>query len=137
MGGDPRVDPPFPEKRGLVLIDPPFEQEEEFARLVAAIAELNRRFRAGIVAAWYPVKHRAPVRDFHDALRATGVRDMVAAEMWLREPTDPRRLNGSGLLVVNPHFGFEAAAQAVLDDLLARLGAEAGAGVAITRVAAE
>ncbi len=128
---------PFPEKRGLVLIDPPFEQEEEFARLVAAIAELNRRFRAGIVAAWYPVKHRAPVRDFHDALRATGVRDMVAAEMWLREPTDPRRLNGSGLLVVNPHFGFEAAAQAVLDDLLARLGAEAGAGVAITRVAAE
>ncbi len=128
---------PFPEKRGLVLIDPPFEREDEFTRLVGAIAELNRRFRAGIVAAWYPVKHRAPVRDFHDALRATGVRDMVAAEMWLREPTDPRRLNGSGLLVVNPPFGFEASAQAVLAELLARLGAEAGAGVAVTRVAAE
>jgi 23S rRNA (adenine2030-N6)-methyltransferase len=128
---------PFPEKRGLVLIDPPFEQEEEFARLVAAIAEVNRRFRAGIVAAWYPVKHRAPVRDFHDALRATGVRDIVAAELWLREPTDPRRLNGSGLLVVNPPFGFEAAAQQVLAALLARLGHEAGAGVAVSRVAPE
>jgi len=128
---------PFPEKRGLVLIDPPFEQEAEFARLVDAIAEVNRRFRAGMVAAWYPVKHRAPVRDFHDALRATGVRDMVAAEMWLREPTDPRRLNGSGLLVVNPPFGFEAAAAAVLSALLPLLGAEPGAGWALTRVAAE
>lgn len=128
---------PFPEKRGLVLVDPPFEQEEEFARLVAAIADVNRRFRAGIVAAWHPVKHRAPVRDFHDALRATGVRDMVAAEMWLREPTDARRLNGSGLLVVNPPFGFEAAAQAVLAAMLPLLGPEPGAGVAVTRVAAE
>jgi 23S rRNA (adenine2030-N6)-methyltransferase len=128
---------PFAEKRGLVLMDPPFEQEAEFTRLVAAIAEVNRRFRAGIVAAWYPVKHRAPVRDFHDALRAAGVRDMVAAEMWLREPTDPRRLNGSGLLVVNPPFGFEAAATAVLSALLPLLGPEPGAGVAVVRVAPE
>jgi 23S rRNA (adenine2030-N6)-methyltransferase len=128
---------PFPEKRGLVLIDPPFEQEAEFARLVGAVAEVNRRFRAGIVAAWYPVKHRAPVRDFHDALRATGVRDMVAAELWLREPTDPRRLNGSGLLVVNPPFGFEPAAEAVLSALLPLLGVEPGAGVAVSRVAPE
>jgi 23S rRNA (adenine2030-N6)-methyltransferase len=128
---------PFPEKRGLVLIDPPFEQEEEFARLVRAVAEVNRRFRAGIVAAWYPVKHRAPVRDFHDALRATGVRDMVAAELWLREPTDPRRLNGSGLLVVNPPFGFEAAVESVLAALLPLLDADPGAGVAVSRVAPE
>jgi 23S rRNA (adenine2030-N6)-methyltransferase len=83
------------------------------------------------------VKHRAPVRDFHDALRASGVRDILAAELWLREPTDPRRLNGSGLVVVNPPFGFEAAAQAVLDALLAALGGEAGAGVAVSRVAPE
>ena len=83
------------------------------------------------------MKHRAPVRDFHDALRATGVRDMVAAELWLREPTDPRRLNGSGLLVVNPPFGFETAAEAVLGALLPLLGAEPGAGMALTRVAAE
>ncbi|CAH0304286.1 23S rRNA (adenine(2030)-N(6))-methyltransferase RlmJ [Roseomonas sp. CECT 9278] len=128
---------PFPEKRGLVLIDPPFEQEEEFARLVAAIAEVNRRFRAGIVAAWYPVKHRAPVRDFHDALRATGVRDIVAAELWLREPTDPRRLNGSGLLVVNPPFGFVPAAEALLSALLPLLGTEPGAGLSLTQVTPE
>jgi 23S rRNA (adenine2030-N6)-methyltransferase len=128
---------PFPEKRGLVLMDPPFEQEEEFARLVAAIAGLNRRFRAAIVAAWYPVKHRAPVRDFHDALRASGLRDVLAAEMWLREPTDPRRLNGSGLLVVNPPFGFEAAAADILAALTRALASEPGAGSAVTTVVPE
>ncbi len=128
---------PFPERRGLVLMDPPFEREDEFARLAEAIIELNRRFRAAIVAAWYPVKHRAPVRDFHDALQASPVRDVVAAEMWLREPTDPRRLNGSGLLVVNPPYGFEAAAEAVLSALLAALETEPGAGVAVTRVVGE
>lgn len=128
---------PFPEKRGLVLLDPPFEQEAEFARLVEALVELNRRFRAGILAAWYPVKHRAPVRDFHDAVRAAGLRDVVAAEMWLREPTDPRRLNGSGLLVVNPPFGFEAAALPLLSSLLAALETEPGAGTAVTRICPE
>lgn len=128
---------PFPERRGLVLMDPPFEQEEEFGRLVDAITEVQRRFRAGIVAAWYPVKHRAPVRDFHDALRAAGVRDAIAAELWLREPTDPRRLNGSGLLVVNAPFGFFEAAQGVLDALLAALESEPGAGIGVTRVTDE
>jgi len=128
---------PFAEKRGLVLMDPPFEQEEEFARLAAALAELNRRFRAGILAAWYPVKHRAPVRDFHDALRAAGIRDVVAAELWLREPTDPRRLNGSGLLVVNPPYGFEASAGPLLSALLAMLETGPGAGLAVTRIAPE
>jgi 23S rRNA (adenine2030-N6)-methyltransferase len=128
---------PFPEKRGLVLIDPPFEQEGEFERLAGAIALLRRRFRAAILAAWYPVKHRAPVRDFHDALRAGGVRDLLACEMWLREPTDPRRLNGSGLLVANPPFGFEARAAGLLGALLPRLEPEPGAGVAVTRVAPE
>jgi 23S rRNA (adenine2030-N6)-methyltransferase len=128
---------PFPERRGLVLLDPPFEQEQEFTRLAEAIIEVNRRFRAAVIAAWYPVKHRAPVRDFHDALRASAVRDVLAAELWLREPTDPRRLNGSGLLVVNPPFGFEAAAGEILAALLAAWETEAGAGVSVLRVAPE
>lgn len=128
---------PFPERRGLVLMDPPFEQDAEFERLAEAITALQHRFRAGIVAAWYPVKHRAPVRDFHDALRTAGVRDAIAAELWLREPTDARRLNGSGLLVVNAPYGFEAAARAVLDALLPMLANEAGAGASVTRVTEE
>ena len=50
--------------------------------LICQLLELHRRFRAGILAAWYPVKHRTPVRDFHDALREAGVRDAIAAELF-------------------------------------------------------
>ena len=129
---------PFPEKRGLVLIDPPFEQPGEYERMTAALAEVSRRARGLIVAAWYPVKGRAPVRAFHTALREAGVRDILAAELNLREPTDAARLNGCGLVVVNPPFGFEAAAEAILAALHARLSdGEPGAGWALTRLADE
>ncbi|WP_137180698.1 23S rRNA (adenine(2030)-N(6))-methyltransferase RlmJ [Roseomonas sp. AR75] len=129
---------PFPERRGLVLIDPPFEQEGEFDRLAGAIVTLRHRFRAAIVAAWYPIKHRAPVRAFHAALRDADVPDCLACELALREPTDPARLNGCGLLVANPPFGFADQAQAILDALLARLGrGEDGATAAVTRITGE
>lgn len=129
---------PFPERRGLVLMDPPFEKPGEFDRLAEGLALVARRFRGAVQAAWYPVKHRAPVRAFHAAVGAAGVRDVVAAELWLREPIDPGRLNGCGLLVANPPWGFEAEAGAVLAALLDRLGAgEPGQGWAVTRVAEE
>ena len=129
---------PFPERRGLVLLDPPFEQEGEFDRLAQGIAELRRRFRAAIVAAWYPVKHRAPVRAFHAALRDRNVADCIAAELTLRAPTDPARLNGCGLLVANPPFGFEAEAGAILAALLAALArGEDGAAAGVARITAE
>ena len=129
---------PFPERRGLVLLDPPFEQEGEFDRLAQGIALVRHRFRAGIVAAWYPVKHRAPVRAFHLALRDAGVPDCLAAELVLREPTDPTRLNGCGLLVANAPFGFEDQARAILASLLARLGrGEPGAAATLARVTEE
>jgi 23S rRNA (adenine2030-N6)-methyltransferase len=129
---------PFPERRGLVLIDPPFEQEGEFDRLAAALARLRHRFRAGILAAWYPIKHRAPVRAFHAALRDGAVPDCLACELTLREPTDPTRLNGCGLLVANPPYGFETGAVAILDALLAALGTgEDGASATLTRITAE
>lgn len=129
---------PFPERRGLVLIDPPFEVPGEFGRLAEGLALVARRFRGAVQAAWYPVKHRAPVRAFHAEVQAAGLRDVVAAELWLREPTDPGRLNGCGLLVANSPWGFEAEAGAVLAALLERLGAgEPGQGWAVTRVAEE
>ncbi|MFC7475347.1 23S rRNA (adenine(2030)-N(6))-methyltransferase RlmJ [Dankookia sp. GCM10030260] len=129
---------PFPEKRGLVLVDPPFEQEGEFERLAQGIALVSHRFRGAIQACWYPLKHRAPVRAFHTALQDAGLRDLVAAEIWLREPTDPQRLNGCGLLVANPPWKFEAEGGAILAALLDKLGDdEPGQGWAMTRVAAE
>lgn len=129
---------PFPERRGLVLLDPPFEAPGEFERLAATLAAVNRRARGLVLAAWYPVKGRAAARAFHAALAGSGMRDILAAELHLREPTDAARLNGCGLAVVNPPFGFAAAARDILAALRARLAeGEAGAGLDVIRLADE
>jgi 23S rRNA (adenine2030-N6)-methyltransferase len=129
---------PPAERRGLVLIDPPYENPEEFDRVVNGIETAQARFPGGILAAWYPIKHRAPVRAFHAALRQTGVRDIVTAEFLRRAPLDPARLNGCGLLVINPPWRFETDAPPILGALLAGLGTgEPGAGFAVERLADE
>ena len=114
--------PPPGAKRGLVLIDPPYEVPGEHTRVAEAFATVARRFPTGIVAAWYPIKHRAPVRTLHEAVRLAGIRDVVAAELWLREPTDPARLNGNGLLVRNPPFRWEEEWPELLEALLGPVG---------------
>jgi len=124
---------PPPERRALILIDPPYERDDEFWRLTASLAAAHAKFPSGVFAAWFPIKHRAPVRDFFAGLKLTKIRDVTAASLWLREPIDPTRLNGCGLLIINPPFGFEAAALPILQALADSLG-EAGAGCAYERL---
>jgi 23S rRNA (adenine2030-N6)-methyltransferase len=122
---------PPPEKRALVLIDPPFEQPQEFLMLSESLLAAYEKFKAGVYVVWYPIKHRAPVRDFFAGLKLTKLRDVVNAEFLLREPQDPTRLNGCGVLVVNPPFGFEAEALPMLQAFVDVLG---GAGCAVERL---
>ena len=115
------------ERRALVLIDPPYEAPDEFARMTAALHQGCIRFPSGIFAVWYPIKHRAPARAFHAAIAEAGFRDVVAAELLLREPIDPDRLNGCGLVVVNPPWRFMEEAEAILASLAAILAPDEGA----------
>jgi 23S rRNA (adenine2030-N6)-methyltransferase len=129
---------PPAERRGLVFIDPPYEQPGEFARLGAGLRAGHARFPTGVFVAWYPIKHRAPVRAFHADLAASGLRDIVIAELLLREPADPARLNGCGLAVINPPWRFEDEASPLLDALRARLGnGEPGEGLVLERLVDE
>jgi 23S rRNA (adenine2030-N6)-methyltransferase len=126
---------PPAEKRGLVLIDPPYEEQQEFSRLALGLTLARSRFGTGVLAAWYPIKHRAREREFFHAL---ALRDVISAEFLLRAPLDPARLNGCGLLIVNPPYRFEQDAQAILDALLERLGhRERGEAASVTRLADE
>ena len=125
---------PPKQTRGLVLIDPPYEAPDDLGRVLAGLQDGATRFNHGVYAAWYPIKHRSPVTTFHESVRLSGLRDVVAAELLLRAPTDPQRLNGCGLLVRNPPYGFEPAASAILASLLSRLGGEAGKGTDIIRL---
>jgi 23S rRNA (adenine2030-N6)-methyltransferase len=129
---------PPPERRGLVLIDPPYEAPDEFETLARALAGAHARFATGVFVAWYPIKDRAAARALHGAMRASGMRDVVAAEFCLREPLDAARLNGCGLLVVNPPWRFEEEVGPILAALLERLGTgEAGASATIVRLSDE
>ncbi len=129
---------PPPERRALALIDPPYERPDEFEQVVAGLAAAVARFPSAVLAAWHPVKHRAPVRAFHAALVQSGLRDVVSVELHLREPLDPARLNGCGLVVVNPPWRFEQEAEPILAALLARLGdREPGEGFSVTRLVDE
>ena len=129
---------PPKERRALVLIDPPYEREDEFEAVLAGLKTGLARLRGGVFAAWYPIKHRTPVREFFEAVQASGIRDVIAAEIFLREPVDPARLNGCGLLVANPPYLAMEQWPAILDGLLGALGdREAGEGSTLVRLVDE
>jgi 23S rRNA (adenine2030-N6)-methyltransferase len=129
---------PPKERRGLVLIDPPYEDHDEFALVARGLATGHAHFTNGVFVAWYPIKQRAPVRQFLSDMQQSGIRDIVSAELCLREPVDAARLNGCGLLVVNPPYRFEQEVQPILAALLDRLGnREPDECAAITRIVDE
>ncbi len=129
---------PPKERRGLVLIDPPFEDPQEFATLAHGLATGWQRFRTGVFASWYPIKQRAPARQFLADMQQSGVRDIVIADLCLREPVDAARLNGCGMLVVNPPYRFEQEVPAILTALLDRLGdGEPGQATTVRRIVDE
>jgi 23S rRNA (adenine2030-N6)-methyltransferase len=105
---------PPKEKRGLVLVDPPFEVEGEFERLVEELVKAHKRFPAGVYALWYPLKDRHERDAFLGALAATGIPKLLRIEVSVRAPAMPARLFGTGMIVVNPPFTLAAELQVLL-----------------------
>lgn len=118
---------PPKERRGLVLIDPPFEQPGEFERLVQALRDAVERFATGTVVLWYPIKDAAVVRQFVDSIAALRLEKVLRIELMLRAPRNTDLLNGSGLIVLNPPFTLADDLAVVLPDLVRRLGQGTGA----------
>jgi 23S rRNA (adenine2030-N6)-methyltransferase len=118
--------PPKP-RRGLVLIDPPYEtQEAEFGAVLAALTEGLQRWPQGIFAVWFPIKQRRNLQRFLRAVAKLPAQDILLAELLIRPDESPLRLNGSGMLIVNPPWKIDAEIAAALPSLTAELG-ESGA----------
>jgi 23S rRNA (adenine2030-N6)-methyltransferase len=115
--------PPMP-RRGLVLIDPPFEEAGEFERMVEGLKAAHRRWATGVFALWYPVKSRAEVRQFHERLGESGIERIAAVELSILPKEVPGILAGCGLILVNPPFGLLDALRRALPELARRLAAE-------------
>lgn len=127
---------PPKENRGLVLIDPPFEAGDEHDRLVQGLRLAHRRWPTGLYALWYPVKERAAVWRFHQALEDSGIPKMLAVELTWGADDRHDRLNGSGLVLVNPPWRLDAALAELLPALHTALQAPAG-GVSIDWIRGE
>lgn len=118
---------PPKEKRGLVLVDPPFEQKGEFARMVESLEKAHKRWPGGTYAYWYPIKDPADVTAYARALKATGIPKILRLELTIRQPSTPPRLHGTGMVVVNPPYLLETEMQAILP-VLADILADEGRG---------
>jgi 23S rRNA (adenine2030-N6)-methyltransferase len=112
---------PPKEKRGLVLVDPPFEVAGEFERLADGLAKAWRRFSGGTFCLWYPLKQGAPIAAFHAALKALEIPKMLCAELSVRSDRDTTGLSGSGLIIVNPPYKLKDELDVLLPFLKDRL----------------
>ncbi len=112
---------PPKEKRGLVLIDPPYEQTGELERLGTEFLTALRKWPTGVYAGWYPIKDVAAVDAAAERLHAGSARPGLRLELYVDDPRDPARLNGSGLFVLNPPWSLKAEAEVLLPALAERL----------------
>ncbi|MCJ7994766.1 23S rRNA (adenine(2030)-N(6))-methyltransferase RlmJ [Rhizobium cremeum] len=108
---------PPKEKRGIVLVDPPFEIEGEYERLVDGLSRAWRRFSTGVYCLWYPIKKGAPIAAFHQALKDLEIPKMLCAELSVRSDRETTGLSGSGLIIVNPPYTLKDELHAALPEL--------------------
>lgn len=118
---------PPKEKRGLVLVDPPFEQVGEFDRLLNGLSKAHQRWPGGIYALWYPIKDRDAVAGFRRGLAESGIPKILDIGFDTRLPGREPRLDGSGMVVVNPPFTLEEELRGALPALHGLLTEEPGA----------
>ena len=119
---------PPPEHRGLVLIDPPYEAEDELKQLARGLSQALKRFATGTFLIWYPVKDMATIEAFHASLAGLGLSKTLRMELYTRAPDTAHRLNGCGLLAINPPWTLAKQMAALLPFLSQRLANGPGSG---------
>ena len=92
------------ERRGIVLVDPPYEESDDFSRLSAGLAEAYRKWPTGIYVLWYPIKDRDAPDALARRLRKLAMPKILRCEIMLGTPRSDAGLIGSGLIVVNPPY---------------------------------
>lgn len=116
---------PPPERRGCVLIDPPYEEREDFSRTAKAAADALIRFEGLVMVLWLPVKLRADFDQWLAQLSRSLPRPVLASLLWLHPMDSRAALNGSALVVVNPPYLLEESVRGWLPEARALLGGTA------------
>lgn len=114
--------------RGVVVVDPPYEQPDERARITATLAAAYRKWAHGVTVIWYPLKDRATHSRWKGQLRKLDIPKFLTVEHWLYDADQPGIYNGAGLYIVNPPYAFTQALPPLLQALRAALAPEGHRG---------
>jgi len=113
---------PPPERRGCVLIDPPFEERADHERVREAVSDSLQRFPTGVLLLWVPVKLREDFDRWLAGLQRDTDRALLVSLLWMHPPDSRAALNGSAMVVVNPPYLLEQGLRAWLPELRDILG---------------
>jgi len=128
---------PPKERRGVVLVDPAFEQPDEFVRLVDRFAAAHRKWPRGIYVLWYPIKSRRDSDALAQRLERLAIPKILRAEIAVAAPRDGERLAACGLVIVNPPWTLQRELEVLLPALVALLARDAKAAVRLGWLAGE
>lgn len=113
---------PPAERRGIVLIDPPFEKPDEFDSLMKQMEEWKKRWPTGCFMIWYPIKAGQPIAELHRAAIDLGLNRTWVSEILLRDRKLSPGLNGAGIVMFNTPFGLPERIQSLADEFCTKLG---------------
>jgi len=125
------------EKRGLILIDPPYEVKSDYETVVQAVQNGYKRFATGIYAVWYPVVQRKRIDVLEQQFKESGIKNVVLIEMNVRPDSEEFGMTGSGMVVVNPPWQLVDDLKSALPWIVDCLGLEKGANWRITSLVPE
>ncbi len=124
------------ERRGLIFLDPPYEEAADFERVGRALSDGLERFATGVYAAWLPVKHAADLESWWQTQRARLAAPLLLSQLWLYPRDNRARLTGSALLIANPPYQLDARMRVWLPIVTGMLSASAHAGSEVRTVGA-
>lgn len=125
---------PPPSKRGVVIIDPPYELKEDYHRVVDYVTEITNRFNSAVCMIWYPVVERTRIDEIESQLKRSGIRNIQLFELNVMADSDEKGMTGSGMIVINPPYTLKAEFEKVLPFLTQTLGNKEGQEGAFWRV---
>jgi 23S rRNA (adenine2030-N6)-methyltransferase len=114
--------------RGVVVVDPPYEETDERARITSTLAAAHRKWAHGVTVIWYPLKDRATHERWKQQLSKLGIAKFLTVEHWLYDTDQPSNYNGAGLFIVNPPYAFTQALPPLLEALRSALAPEGHRG---------
>ena len=114
--------------RGVVVVDPPYEETDERARITSTLAAAHRKWAHGVTVIWYPLKDRVTHERWKQQLSKLGIAKFLTVEHWLYDIDQPSNYNGAGLFIVNPPYAFTQALPPLLEALRTALAPEGHRG---------